>query len=78
MTITVYTKPACGPCIATKRALEKNGLAFDEKPAIDNLEMLQGLGHMQAPVVVVMDDDQAKVLGHWSGFELALIEALAA
>jgi glutaredoxin-like protein NrdH len=27
--VTVYTKPACVQCVATKRALDKDGIAYD-------------------------------------------------
>ena len=30
MSITLYTKPACVQCNATKRALKKQGLTFNE------------------------------------------------
>ena len=28
--VTIYTRPNCGPCLATKRALAKAGIAFVE------------------------------------------------
>ena len=30
MTVTVYTKPACVQCNATYKALDKQGVAYDE------------------------------------------------
>lgn len=33
MPIIVYTRPNCSPCIATKRALQRRGLAFEERSA---------------------------------------------
>ena len=75
-TITVYSKPACVQCHATKRALDKKGLAYREvdvtvTPAA--LEYItEDLGYSMAPVVVVDEDN------HWSGFRPDLIEATAA
>lgn len=77
MTITVYTKPACGPCIATKRALESKEIPFNEASGPDNVEMLHELGYMESPVVIVRDD-AGEILDHWSKFRLDKIEALAA
>jgi glutaredoxin-like protein NrdH len=73
-TVTVYTKPNCVQCTATKRALTKAGIAFDlvdittDETARD---YVISLGHLQAPVVVADDD-------HWSGFRPEQIKTLAA
>ncbi len=64
MSITVYTRPACGPCLATKRALDKLGLDYDVVDiSVDDeaRDYVMALGYLQAPVVVVGDE-------HWSGF----------
>jgi glutaredoxin-like protein NrdH len=64
MTITLYTKPNCVQCDATKRALDKAGLAYsvvDLTQDADALEKVQQWGYRSAPVVVAGDD-------HWSGF----------
>lgn len=74
-TVTVYAKPSCVQCTATKRALTKAGIAFDlvdittDETARD---YVMSLGHLQAPVVVTDDDH------HWSGFRPEQIKALAA
>lgn len=74
--VRVYTKPNCGPCFATKRALASEGITFIEEDATDegNLEALKYLGHLSAPIVVAgaSGDDM------WSGFQPARIKALAA
>lgn len=69
--ITVYTKPACGGCIATKRHLTRLGLQFAERPIDGILERAQAAGVTSAPVVVV-DDDQI-----WGGYRPERLEALA-
>ncbi|GAA3042907.1 redoxin NrdH [Gordonia defluvii] len=64
MSITVYTKPSCGQCTATYRALDKLGLDYDVIDISTDDEArdyVMGLGHLSAPVVVAGDE-------HWSGF----------
>lgn len=64
MSITVYTKPRCVQCDATKRALDKKGIAYqtvDMAQDLQALEYVKSLGYQQAPVVITADD-------HWAGF----------
>ncbi|QPK94164.1 glutaredoxin-like protein NrdH [Actinomyces sp. zg-332] len=64
MSITVYTKPRCVQCDATKRALDKKGINYetvDIAEDIQALEYVKSLGYQQAPVVVTDND-------HWAGF----------
>ena len=73
MSITVYSKPACVQCTATTRALEAKGISFDLVDLTEDaaaMEMVQGLGYRQAPVVVAGED-------HWAGFRPDLIGLLA-
>ena len=73
MSITVYTKPSCVQCNATKRALAKAGMAYEEIDLTvdaDALEAVKALGYQQAPVVFADGD-------HWSGFRPDKIKALA-
>jgi len=72
MPITIYTKPACVQCTATRKALDKAGIAYDlvdisADPAARDYVM--ALGYLQAPVVVAGDQ-------HWSGFRPDHIKAL--
>ena len=74
MSITVYSKPACVQCDATYRALDKKGIDYtivDISADPEALEMVRGLGYLQAPVVVAGDE-------HWSGLRPDQINALAA
>lgn len=73
MAVTVYSKPDCVQCEATKRALTEKQIPFDlvdltadEK----SFAFVMELGYRQAPVVVA--DDK-----HWAGFRPDLIAALA-
>ena len=74
MSITVYSKPVCVQCDATYRALDKKGIEYtvvDITQDAEALSMVQGLGYLQAPVVIAGDE-------HWSGFRPDHISALAA
>lgn len=73
MSITVYSKPACVQCTATTRALTAAGIDYDLidlTQDADAMEMVQGLGYRQAPVVVAGDN-------HWAGFRPDMISGLA-
>lgn len=73
MDITVYSKPLCVQCDATKRALNKAGVAYDVVDITEDAEALatiKGMGYLQAPVVITSED-------HWSGFRPDKIKALA-
>jgi glutaredoxin-like protein NrdH len=74
MSITVYSKPMCVQCDATKRALKKAGMAYDEVDVTvdaEALELIKGMGYLQAPVVITDAD-------HWSGFRPDKIKAMSA
>lgn len=74
MDITVYSKPLCVQCDATKRALNKAGVAYDVVDITEDADALarvKALGHVQAPVVIAGED-------HWSGFRPDKIKAIAA
>lgn len=73
MAITVYTKPACMQCNATKKALDRAGLDYrtvDISMDDEARDYVMALGYLQAPVV---ETDGA----HWSGFRPDRIKALA-
>lgn len=62
--ITVYTKPDCQPCNATKKKLEQLGAEYtliDVTEDPDAAAAVRELGYLQTPVVVVGDI-------HWSGY----------
>ena len=74
MEITVYSKPLCVQCDATKRALNKAGIAYDVVDITEDAEALakvKSMGYVQAPVVMTGED-------HWAGFRPDKIKALAA
>ncbi len=73
MTVTVYSKPACGKCMATTRTLDSKGIKYEYVDIYQNPEgheAAKALGYLEAPVVVAGDD-------HWSGFRPDKIDALA-
>lgn len=70
-TITVYSKPRCPQCDATKRWLTRHGIAFravDLTTDAEAREFVQGLGYGSAPVVVTSDGE------HWAGFRPGRLE----
>ncbi|AHI20929.1 MAG: glutaredoxin-like protein NrdH [Corynebacterium casei] len=74
MSITLYTKPACVQCTATKKALDRAGLAYNTVDISLNDEArdyVMALGYVQAPVVEVGGE-------HWSGFRPERIKQLQA
>ena len=74
MSVVVYSKPSCVQCTATYRALDKEGIEYTVVDVSVNdaaLEYVQDLGYMQAPIVVVSEQD------HWSGFRPDQIARLA-
>jgi glutaredoxin-like protein NrdH len=72
MTVTVYTKPACVQCDATKRTLDKLGVpyeAIDVTTNQDAFDMLVEKGFKAMPVVNAGDE-------WWSGFNPEKINGL--
>ncbi len=68
----MYSKPLCVQCDATKRALNKAGVAYDVVDITEDAEALakvKSLGYVQAPVVITAQD-------HWSGFRPDKIKTL--
>jgi glutaredoxin-like protein NrdH len=65
MSITVYTKPACVQCDATKRHLKKLNLEFDTIDITEDQEAydkIVSMGFQAAPVVITDNDS-------WSGYK---------
>ncbi|WEV53047.1 glutaredoxin-like protein NrdH [Bifidobacterium sp. ESL0798] len=74
MTVTVFSKPRCPQCEATKRQLTRANIAFETVNLAENpstLEQLTQAGFRQAPVVITPD-------ASWSGYRPDLIKQLAA
>ena len=72
--LVVYSKPSCVQCNATYRALDSKGIPYrvvdlSENP--DALEYVQDLGYLQAPVVVVDEQD------HWCDVRPDQIDRIA-
>ena len=73
MAITLYIKPACMQCNATKKALDRAGLDYEQVDVSTDDEArdyVLALGYLQAPVVEANGE-------HWSGFRPERIKALA-
>ncbi len=71
--ITVYTKPSCVQCDATKRHLKKLDLEFETVDITENQEAydkIVAMGFQAAPVVITDNDS-------WSGYKPDKINGLA-
>lgn len=71
--VTVYAKPLCVQCDATKRALIKAGIFYDLVDITEDDDAraeVKALGYVQAPVVLTDKE-------HWGGFRPDKIKALA-
>lgn len=69
MTVTLFSKPACVQCTMTSRLLDQLGIEYvvrDVTTDAQALAIVMKLGYMQAPVVVVGDEEDGR---HWSGFQ---------
>ena len=72
MRIIIYTRNDCVQCLATKRAMESRGFAFDmvnidQHP--EAIDMLREQGFQQLPVVMAGET-------RWSGFRPDMINRL--
>ena len=70
--ITVYTKPACVQCEATKRMMDKLSIDYDTIDITldtEALDMLISKGYKSAPVVITDNDS-------WAGFNPDKISGL--
>lgn len=74
--ITIYTRPNCGPCFATKRAFAAQGQIDFEEVDLDSCpevaEELIEKGFRQAPVVII---DSGVHTESWSGYRPDRIKA---
>ena len=69
----IYTLPNCVQCTATKRAMTKHGVEFEEIDLAANDEIREELaaqGFMHAPIVAVGGQS-------WSGYRPELVKALS-
>ncbi len=73
--IIIYTSPGYGPCVATKRALDRAGLPYEERAGADWTDEVERLaliaGSRKGPLVVAGE-------WVWSGFQPGQIKAVAA
>lgn len=87
--ITVYSKPRCPQCDATKRLLNKMSAPYAKADVTEDdvaHSFVKSLGYQQVPVVVVRDrhadageDGRGdNIVEHWSGFRPDRIKRAAA
>lgn len=76
MEITIYTKPKCYACEATKKAMDRAGLEYEVVDVTFNQparELLREHGFSTAPVVEIYENGSTR---YWSGFRPDLIKQL--
>lgn len=71
MAIIVYGRPHCQPCRATKRALERRGLPFEERSADDPEAQALAAAHGYSAAPIVQAGRRS-----WSGFRPDCIESI--
>lgn len=77
--MTIYTKPGCQRCAATKRAATKVGITpimVDVAADQDAADALRARGELELPVVSVTDSAGSEVR-RWSGFRPELVRDAA-
>ncbi|MDR2799348.1 MAG: glutaredoxin family protein [Bifidobacteriaceae bacterium] len=71
--VTLYSKPHCPQCEATKRLFDKFGVSYnviDITKDQDAMEYIAAEGFMQAPVVIAGDEK-------WCGLRPDMIQKVA-
>lgn len=71
--VTLYSKPGCPKCMATKRLFDKKGIAYSyvdvTQSPDDYAYVVNTLGYQALPVVETDTD-------HWTGYKEEKIESL--
>lgn len=75
MTVTLYSKPRCSQCEATKTWLQNNHVAYQQLPAEAYVDHLKALGHRTAPVVT-LSGPGGVIEDHWAGFRIDRLKTL--
>lgn len=77
--ITVYGRPGCHSCRATRRILARQGTPFQYIDLAENPEhmpVIRELGYASLPVVTITND-AGEIVEHWSDFRADRIKLLA-
>lgn len=78
MTITVFSKPACGQCTMTKRVLDGKGFSYVEAQIYEQpedwLNEIAAEGLKAAPIVQIDHENGGQI--RWAGFRPDLLEDL--
>ena len=75
-TITIYTRPSCQPCKATKRWWDRKGVTYQEVNVEESEQTraaIKELGYDGVPVIVVSSGDPETDI-HWQGLVIANLE----
>ena len=77
MTVILYTQPGCGPCMATKRALDKAGIPYEVRDVQADEEAAERLRELEYPGTPVVEVTTPHGSYHWHGFRKDKIDHLA-
>lgn len=72
MTVTVYSKPDCVQCTATKRHLDGKQIPFvsvDLTEDDEAMALVTSLGYRQVPVIIAGER-------HWAGYQPSHLNAI--
>lgn len=73
--VTIFTRPGCEPCKATKKKFTELGIEFNEVTLDEgSLSYVKALGYTSAPVIEV--DCGEGATAHWSGYRPDHIQGL--
>lgn len=71
--VTLYSKPGCPKCMATKRAFDKNGIAYSYVDVTQSPDaysyVVETLGYQEVPIVETDTE-------HWAGYKEEKIKGL--
>lgn len=70
--VTVMTMENCQPCKAVKRWLDREGVDYEEKDAMEHVDYIASLGYRQAPIVITENGD------HFYGFNIGKLQQIVA
>ena len=67
MNVEVYTKPDCPACKVTLAQLNRLGVPYETKDALEYADFLTRLGAQAAPVVIVYQQNGGPRVHWWAG-----------
>jgi glutaredoxin-like protein NrdH len=76
MNVTVYSKPGCQGCVATKRALDRHEIPYTEIDITQDHHAAQRLREMNSLELPRVEVTSGDYRNSWTGFRPSKIEEL--